>query len=96
MVAKKWYLLSRTLSMNTRKFITTIAIIITSLSLIRQSLPSDSLKPWVVWFWINDNISLEGIAKDLEAMKEVGINGFYWMAVSGPWWAPEGLREQGN
>jgi len=28
-------------------------------------------------------------------MKDVGINGFYWMEVSGPWWAPEGKIEAG-
>lgn len=88
--------------MNTKKFIITIAIIITSLSLIGQSLeqsfqtPPDSVKPWVVWFWINGNISHEGITKDLEAMKEAGINGFYWMEVSGPWWAPKGKIEAGS
>jgi hypothetical protein len=58
--------------------------------------PPDSVKPWVVWFWINGNISKEGITKDLEAMKEIGINGFYWMEVSGPWWAPEGKVEAGS
>lgn len=58
--------------------------------------PSDSVKPWVFWFWINGNISHEGITKDLEAMKEVGINGVIWMEVSGPWWAPEGNIEAGS
>ncbi len=88
--------------MNVRKFTITIAITITNLSLIGQSLeqsfqtPPDSVKPWVVWIWINGNISHEGITKDLEAMKEVGINGFYWMEVSGPWWAPEGKIEAGS
>lgn len=42
------------------------------------------------------HISQVGITKDLEAMKEVGINGFYWMEVSGPWWAPEGKIEAGS
>lgn len=28
---------------------------------------------WCYWYWINDDISKEGITKDLEAMKEVGI-----------------------
>ena len=85
--------------MDTRKLIITFALVITSINLIGQSLehsfrtPPDSVKPWVVWFWINGNISKEGITKDLEAMKEVGINGFYWMEVSGPWWAPEGNIE---
>jgi len=58
--------------------------------------PPDSVKPWVFWFWINGNISHEGITKDLEAMKEVGINGVLWMEVSGPWWAPQGKIEAGS
>ena len=58
--------------------------------------PPDSAKPWVFWFWINGNISREGITKDLEAMKRVGINGVLWMEVSGPWWAPQGSIEAGT
>lgn len=52
--------------------------------------PPASARPWVFWFWINGNISKEGITKDLEAMNRVGIGGVLWMEVSGPWWAPEG------
>ena len=35
--------------------------------------PPDSIKPWVYWYWMNDNISKEGITTDLEAMASVGI-----------------------
>ncbi|AEV98273.1 glycoside hydrolase family 2 sugar binding protein [Niastella koreensis GR20-10] len=35
--------------------------------------PPESTKPWVYWYWDNDNISKEGITKDLEAMAQVGI-----------------------
>ena len=35
--------------------------------------PSDSNNIWCYWYWIGDDISKEGITKDLEAMKEVGI-----------------------
>lgn len=52
--------------------------------------PPPSARPWVFWFWINGNISKEGITADLEAMKKVGIGGVLWMEVSGQWWAPEG------
>ncbi|MFW6169077.1 MAG: glycosyl hydrolase, partial [Planctomycetota bacterium] len=58
--------------------------------------PSDAVKPWVFWFWINGNISREGITKDLESMKRVGIGGVLWMEVSGPWWAPQGPIEGGG
>lgn len=30
-------------------------------------------RPWCYWYWISDHISREGITKDLEAMKRVGI-----------------------
>ena len=35
--------------------------------------PPDSVKPYVYWYWVSDNISREGITKDLEAMAKVGI-----------------------
>jgi hypothetical protein len=35
--------------------------------------PPESTKPWCYWYWISDNITKEGITKDLEAMAEVGI-----------------------
>jgi len=37
--------------------------------------PPDSARPWVYWFWLNGNITKEGITADLEAMKRVGIGG---------------------
>ena len=52
--------------------------------------PPNSARPWVYWFWINGNISKEGITADLEAMRASGIGGVLWMEVSGPWWAPDG------
>ena len=33
----------------------------------------DSIRLAVYWYWINDNISREGVTKDLEAMKAAGI-----------------------
>src|SRR5690606_35082144 len=35
--------------------------------------PPDEMRPWVYWYWIDENISKEGITKDLEAMARVGI-----------------------
>ncbi len=52
--------------------------------------PPASARPWVFWFWVNGNITQEGITADLEAMNRVGIGGVLWMEVSGPWWAPDG------
>ncbi len=34
--------------------------------------PADT-RPWVYWYWIDENISKTGITKDLEAMARVGI-----------------------
>jgi hypothetical protein len=34
----------------------------------------DSIQTSVYWYWISGNISKEGVIKDLEAMKKVGIN----------------------
>ncbi|HEY5910306.1 MAG TPA: glycosyl hydrolase [Verrucomicrobiae bacterium] len=43
--------------------------------------PPQSAKPWVYWFWLNGNISTQGITADLEAMKRVGIGGALIMEV---------------
>jgi len=37
--------------------------------------PPTSVKPYVWWHWMGSNFSKEGITKDLEAMKAVGIGG---------------------
>lgn len=34
----------------------------------------DSIQTSVYWYWLSDNISKDGVIKDLEAMKKVGIN----------------------
>ena len=39
--------------------------------------PPEPAKPWAYWFWINGNITREGITADLEAMKRVGIGEGY-------------------
>ena len=33
-------------------------------------------KPWVYWWWLNGNVDKQTIARDLEAMRRVGIGGF--------------------
>jgi len=37
--------------------------------------PPDSSRPWTFWFWVNGNVTKEGIKADLEDMKRVGIGG---------------------
>jgi hypothetical protein len=43
--------------------------------------PPASARPWVYWFWLNGNITREGITADLEAMRRVGIGGVLIMEV---------------
>ncbi|MGZ7066269.1 MAG: glycosyl hydrolase, partial [Candidatus Aminicenantales bacterium] len=43
--------------------------------------PPDSARPWVYWFWLNGNITREGITADLEAMRRAGIGGVLIMEV---------------
>ena len=38
--------------------------------------PPDSARPRTWWHWTNGNVTMEGITKDLEWMKAVGIAGF--------------------
>lgn len=47
----------------------------------RFAAPPSSARPWVYWFWINGNISREGITADLEAMQRAGIGGALIMEV---------------
>lgn len=35
--------------------------------------PPAQTKPWCYWYWISDNISKQGITRDLEGMARVGI-----------------------
>src|SRR6266700_7621927 len=43
--------------------------------------PPDSARPWIFWFWLNGNITSNGITADLEAMRRVGIGGVVIMEV---------------
>src|SRR5215472_8426877 len=43
--------------------------------------PPATARPWVYWFWLNGNITSNGITADLEAMKRVGIGGVLIMEV---------------
>lgn len=50
--------------------------------------PPKEAKPWVMWFWMNGNVTKEGITADLEAMQKAGIGGTMMMSLG--WYAPEG------
>jgi len=43
--------------------------------------PPNEARPWVYWFWLNGNITKEGITADLEAMHRAGIGGVLIMEV---------------
>lgn len=43
--------------------------------------PPPDARPWVYWFWLNGNITSNGITADLEAMRRVGIGGALIMEV---------------
>ncbi|WP_165226671.1 glycosyl hydrolase [Aquisphaera insulae] len=43
--------------------------------------PPQATRPWVYWFWLNSNITKQGITADLEAMKRVGVGGVLIMEV---------------
>ena len=44
--------------------------------------PPDSAKPRTWWHWTNGNVTEDGITKDLEWMKKVGIGGFQLVDVA--------------
>lgn len=43
--------------------------------------PPPQARPWVYWFWLNGNLTREGLTADLEAMQRVGIGGALIMEV---------------
>lgn len=43
--------------------------------------PPDSSKPGVYWYFMDGNLSREGMTKDLESMKEVGISNLIFLEV---------------
>jgi len=43
--------------------------------------PPESAQPFVFWFWMNGNVTKEGITADLEAMHRIGIGGAVMMGV---------------
>ena len=57
--------------------------------------PPDSARPWTFWHRTNGNVTREGITKDLEGMKAVGIGGVITFRLSGPKWAPPGPLKTG-
>jgi len=73
--------------------------------------PPESTKPWCYWYWISDNLSKDGISRDLEAMARVGIGEAFVgnvfledvppgnvKALSDPWWelVDHAIREAGR
>jgi hypothetical protein len=44
--------------------------------------PPEAARPWVNWFWLDGNITKEGITADLEAMQRVGIGGVLLMDIT--------------
>ena len=57
--------------------------------------PTAETRPWVFWHWTNGNVTQDGITKDLEAMKRVGIGGVITFRISGGSWAPAGPLKPG-
>lgn len=43
--------------------------------------PPPEARPWVYWFWLDGNMTREGVTADLEAMARVGIGGVLIMEV---------------
>jgi hypothetical protein len=63
--------------------------------------PGENTRPRCYWYWFDDHVSKEGITRDLEAMKRVGIGGAFIGIIGGaigpnipcipkpmsdPWW----------
>ena len=44
--------------------------------------PPDAAKPWVYWYFMDGNLTREGMMADLEAMKKAGIGGAIFLEVN--------------
>lgn len=59
--------------------VATVLLIISALTLSASEIeerfrsPPEATKPWCYWYWLDGDISKEGITKDLESMAKVGI-----------------------
>ena len=47
----------------------------------RFASPPDSSRPFVFWYWMNGNISKEGIRADLDSFVKAGVGGAYLMNI---------------
>ena len=57
--------------------------------------PPDSAKSWVYWWWLNGYATKDGILRDLDAMKRLGISGaLVFHAGSGPDAQADGIHER--
>lgn len=45
--------------------------------------PPAETKSWCFWYWMHGAVTKEGITADLEAMKEIGLEGTYLMPIRG-------------
>ena len=48
------------------------------------SSPPNSARPWVWWFWLNNNVSRESITRDLEELRAKGIGGVTVYSIGAP------------
>lgn len=47
--------------------------------------PSDDVKPWAYWWWVNGNVTKTSITRDLEEMKAKGFGGMLMFDARGYW-----------
>ena len=43
--------------------------------------PPPEARPWCYWYWMNGNVTREGIIADLQAMHDVGVGGVFLMDI---------------
>jgi len=76
-------------------FLSLAAAVCTAASLEKGFIqPPASARPWVYWFWLNGNLTSNGITADLEAMQRAGIGGVLIMEVDQG--APKGQAPFGS
>lgn len=56
--------------------------------------PPEATKPRCYWYWMDGQVTREGITRDLEAMKRVGIGEGYIGIISGQAGNPVGVRSK--
>ncbi|MBD1388680.1 glycoside hydrolase [Neiella sp. HB171785] len=78
------------------RYLVTLALVFSIFTASANSLvdtfesPKETDKPWAFWYWINGNMTQEGIYADLKSMADAGLGGVLLMHINEHGMVPQG------